>query len=202
MEFTQKDYDYQTKLIGDFFVRFDQAISVMPFLIPQIIYKKRCSAIERRNIDTLLSEMTASSLRNKFDSLLADNYSDFPELIRANTELSSAASKIAEIRNSFAHGSYRIGWKNFEGKQDKNHFFLQHSKATKKGFDKRAKIYHIDQIKRLNQQLWTLYNAYIKFGAIFLLQNKNQSILDHIEFIKSDIKDIGKIQFSSIKERK
>jgi hypothetical protein len=202
MNYTQEDADNQTALIGKFFVQFDQAISVIPYNIPQIIYRRQCTIIEKRNIETLLSDLTASSLREKFDSLLADNYSEFPELIKFNKKLSSTVAEMSQIRNSFAHGSYRLGWKNFDAELDKSHFSLRHSKATKSGFEKRSKIYNIEQVEKLIRQLLIIQNAYFKLSAIFMLDNGGQSFLEHIEFFKVDVTNIGKVQFFATEELK
>lgn len=200
MNYTQEDADKQSKLIGKFFVQFDLTISIIPFMIPQIIYKRDCTNIEKRNIETLLSDLTASSLREKFDSLLADNYSEFTDLIDANKKLSASTAEMAQIRNTFAHGSYRLGWKNFDGELDKDHFSLRHSKATKNGYEKRSKIHNIDQIEKLIRQLLIMQNAYFKLSAIFMLNNGNQKFLEHIEFFKVDVSNIGKVQFSATEE--
>lgn len=202
MNYTQEDSDNQSTMIGKFFVQFDQTISVIPFNIPQIIYKRRCTLLEKQNIETLLSDLTASSLREKFDSLIADNYSKFPELIATNKKLSTSIAEMSQIRNSFAHGSYRLGWKNFDGELDKTHFSLRHSKATKKGFEKRSKIYKLEQVEKLILQLHIMQNAYSKLSAIFMLDNGGQYFLDHIELFKADVSEIGKIQFIATKEIK
>jgi hypothetical protein len=202
VNYTQEDADNQSKLIGKFFVQFDQTISIIPFMIPKIIYKRNCSNIEKRNIETLLSDLTASSLREKFDSLLADNYSEFTDLIEANKKLSTSLAEMAQIRNTFAHGSYRLGWKNFDGELDKDHFSLRHSKATKNGYEKRSKIHNMEQVEKLIKQLLIMQNAYFKLSTIFMLNNGNQQFLEYIEIFKVDVSKIGKVQFSTIKELK
>lgn len=202
MNFTKSDEDYQSKIIGEFFVYFDMAISVIPFGIPKIIYKRNYTELEKRNIQTLLSGMVASSLKISFDSLLADNYKELPELIKINDNLSKSLDKITEIRNSFAHGSYRIGWKDFDGNMDKDFFSLRHSKATKKGYEKRSGIYKISQLENLINELRIMQKSYLLIFTIITLKNQNQDFNMYMDILRETLKSIGKLDFKPLLEEK
>ena len=202
MYLKQEDINYQHKIIGEFFVSFDKAISTIPFTIPKIIYKRECSKIELRNIETLLHEMAASTLKNTFDSLVADNYGKFPDLIKANSTVSKKMGEIIEIRNSFAHGSYRLGWKNLDGKIHKDFFSLRHSKATKKGYEKRSGIYNISQVENLIKQLLTIDHSYILMYTIFTQDSLEQETNSLIESLTKNVEEIGKVEFKPIEQIK
>lgn len=72
MNFEENDINHQRKIIGEFFLQFDMVISTIPFNIPRIIYKKAHTELEKRNIETLLCAMTASTLKITYDSLIVD----------------------------------------------------------------------------------------------------------------------------------
>jgi len=202
MDFTQEDFNYQNKVIGEFFVQFDLAISTIPFTIPRIIYKRSHSNLELRNIETLLAGMSANQLKAIYDSLIADNYKDLPELIKANKILSTAVDKITEIRNSFAHGSYRLGWKDLNGNIDKNYFSLRHSKATKSGYEKRSWIFKLTQVQKLIDQLRIINSSYTSMNAVFHLHSQSQKLEPTMSIFLSTVPTIGKIEFIPIEELK
>ncbi|KOP38879.1 MULTISPECIES: hypothetical protein [unclassified Flavobacterium] len=202
MNFEENDINHQRKIIGEFFLQFDTVISTIPFNIPRIIYKKDHTELEKRNIETLLCAMTASTLKISYDSLIFDNYKELPELVKANKEISKIVDKVTEIRNSFAHGSYRLGWKDFDGNIDKDYFSLRHSKATKSGYEKRSWIYKISQVELLIKQLQNINNAYLLMNTIVFLHSQEQEIDSHIANLTESIPKIGKIEFKPIMELK
>ncbi len=194
---TFEENNNQKKLIGEFFINFDYAVSVIPFIIPDILFPNNISKIQQVNVETLLEGLTTNPLIAKFDALLYVNYKNNEKLLKYNSQLSTKIKSISEIRNSFAHGSYRLGWCDFNGKLDKKYFNLKHSKLTKKnGFEKRSNIYNIDEIKKLNTQLLIIYNCYIKISAI--INNINENLDYHllIEQLSNDLLSIGNISFT------
>ena len=197
---TQEDIDKQLKLIGEFFVQYDHAISVIPFIIPKLIFGQSLNPQNQRNIETLLSDLATESLRAKFDSLLADNHKDIPKLIGLNSRLSNAVVSITQIRNSFAHGSYRLGWEDFDSSLNAATFSLKHSKATKKGFQKRSRIYDIKELENLIFQLRVINTCYIKIAAILDLQFYKQDISSHLIFLEIELDKIGQIKLPHLKE--
>jgi hypothetical protein len=200
MYFEETHINHQKKIIGDFFIKFDSVISMFPFIIPKIIYKKDPTELELRNIETLLCGMTASTLRQIYDSLIVDNYKELTELVRANQSLSKIIEKVTEIRNSFAHGSYRLGWEDFHGNLHKDYFSLRHSKATKNGYEKRSCIFKISQVEQLIKQLVNIEDAYLNMSIIFFLHREEKEIDSHILRLIESINKIDKIEFEPIKK--
>ena len=196
--FTLEDSHYQNRIIGEFFIKFDSAISTIPFIIPQIIYDRHYSNLEQRNIETLLVGMTASSLKTIFDSLLFDNYKSIPELLSENNKISKALAVIIEYRNSFAHGSYRIGWKDLNGNMHKDYLSLRHSKATKDGYEKRSGIYSISQIEKLINQLRTISSSYLLINTILFHIREKYEITNEMETLKTMVSQIGKVELKPI----
>ena len=185
----------QRELIGDFFIQFDRAISSIPFLIPQIVFPINITKEQNVNIETLLAGMNAHQLKVKFDSLIIDNFKDQAELIQLNKKLSNKTTKLIEIRNSFAHGSYRIGWSNFSGEISENTFSLKHSKETKTGYEKRSKIHTTKELEKLIYQEHQIYSCYMQIAAIFDTIAMDNDISIFIENLRLQIEKIGIIKF-------
>lgn len=201
MDFSIEDEVYQKQLIGEFFVEFDQLISTLPFLIPKLVFNQDMNGLVKSNIETLICSFTASQLLSVYDSLLKDNIEPLvPELIKMNNALSKETVRLVEIRNEFAHGAYRIGWKNFEGELDKGTFSLRFSKATKRGFEKRSRIYAIKSLSEIIKKMRLLKDAYLRIASILSLYYSGQSILEQLENLESIIKSIGTVEFKSIDE--
>lgn len=145
--------EIQKALIGEFVIFFEDINDWIRFLIPKIIFKGKIDKTQIKNIDCLTEQLTLEPLKSKFDALIADNFKDLKKLIEINKKLSIKISSFTTIRNSIVHGSYRLGWENFQGILTNNSFSLRHSKSTKKGFEKRAMIVSIDKLKELNLEL-------------------------------------------------
>ncbi|UII26746.1 hypothetical protein LVD15_26200 [Fulvivirga maritima] len=197
---SEEEIDTQHQLIGKFFVQYEETISIIPFLIPKIIFSDNNFGKNKRNIEILLEGLTSSSLRTKFDALIADNYRSQELLIKLNCKLSNINASITEIRNSFAHGSYRLGWSDFDGNLNKNTFSLRHSKSTKKGFQKRSRIYQIDELENLLRQMSYLKKAYQQIGVIIGLLNEDIEIQQKLINLEDHINNIGQINFQHIDE--
>jgi len=197
---SKEEIDFQKQLIGDFFIQFDSAISFIPQIIPRIIFPINLDYQKGRNIENLLAGMTADVLKSKLDSLVVDNYPKETKLFELNSKLSNKVSEIIEIRNSLAHGSYRLGWINLKGDYHKDTFSLRHSKSTKKnGYEKRSKIHHIEELQQLIQQLHIINNSYSKICSIIMLINDGRDDGSRlIKQLEEDLKNIGKIKFSHL----
>jgi hypothetical protein len=200
-EFTEKDLERQKALIGDFIIRFERLNDWIRFILPNIIFSKQITKLELENIETLMTDLGAEQLRSKFDSLIFDNFSSFPELSKTNNKLSIKVSELTSIRNSIAHGTYRLGWKDFNAELSDDTFSLRHSKSTKKGYEKRSKIISTKDLIELNQQLEKLASCY-KLVYIIIRNLSHHNRIDlagkNLEVLIKKIDEIGKINLKHL----
>lgn len=198
---TENQVNYQKQLIGEFIILFENLNGIVRFIIPKIIFTSSITERQNKNIETLLEQLTFSPLLNKFDSLIADNYSDFQRLITLNKELSIKSGKLLEIRNTIAHGSYRLGWRDFDGNLSSEYFSLMRSKSTKSGFEKRSMIISINSIEDLIKQVRDLNNSYFRISSIITFINLNQDISAHLDCLENEIHciKVTKIKYEVIK---
>jgi len=166
IDFTKEGLEKQKALVGEFVIHFEDLNDWIRFLIPRIIYKKFDNDLQLRNINCLTEGLSSDQLRNKFDSLIADNFKDLKKFIKVNQELSTKTAQFTTIRNSIVHGSYRLGWKNLNGEMNDSSFSLKHSKSTKKGFEQRSMIISIENLKELNQQLKLISYCYNLIASV------------------------------------
>lgn len=164
--FTDINIQKQYSLIGEFVVRFEDINDWFKFLIPRIIFPINQSDLQLRNINSLTENITAKPLRTKLDSLISDNFPDYPRLSELNNKLSSKIVNLPEIRNTIVHGSYRLGWKDFDGNLSGNTLSIQHSKTTKQGFEKRSKIISTEKLENLNKNMIKVSKSYDYIAAI------------------------------------
>lgn len=202
-EFTKEEIEKQKALIGEFVIRFEDINDWIRFIIQHIILKDIEPVYEllSKNIETLLSDITAEPLRSKFDSLIVDNFNDYPELIKFNNLLSNKLQDLTTIRNSLVHGSYRLGWKNFQGEVSSNTLSLRHSRPTKRGFEKRSKIFLTTELSKLNHTLIQIAGCYNSIQVIigFIKTGmENDSINELIQNLGQEINSIEKIKLSHI----
>jgi len=183
-EFTDEGFEKQKALIGEFIIRFENLNDWIRLILPKIIFPKVITKTELNNIETLMTDLGAEQLKSKFDSLIFDNFSSFPELSKTNNKLSNKVSELTSIRNSIAHGSYRLGWKDFNAELRDNTFSLRHSKSTKKGYEKRSKIISIKDLIELNEQLNELASCYKLISIII----RNLSYHNRIDLAEKNLK--------------
>ncbi|MGY5849190.1 hypothetical protein [Salegentibacter sp. F14] len=202
-DFSKEGIENQKKLIGEFVILFEDINDWIRLLIPEIVLQNSANYQQKKNVETLLTDLTAEPLKSKFDSLIFDNFSEFPELINTNKKLSKKVSNLNIIRNSIVHGSYRLGWKNFEGELSDQTFSIRHSKTTGKGYQKRSKIFRTSDLINLNKNLRKISGCYNSLAVIILHSNifkqknnaeeqiKNfQECVEEIENIKLEHLDI------------
>ncbi len=200
-EFTEKGLEKQKALIGDFIIRFESLNDWIRFILPNIIFKKQITELELKNIETLMTDLGAEQLRSKFDLLIFDNFSSFPELSKTNNKLSNKISELTSIRNSIAHGTYRLGWKDFNAELSDDTFSLRHSKSTKKGYEKRSKILSTKDLIELNEQLEKLAFCY-KLIHIIIRNLSNHNRIDlaekNLQALVKKIDEIDKINLKHL----
>ena len=175
-EISNKDFEKQEALIGRFIISFESINDWIRFIIPVIIFPNGVNEIQRRNIDSLLTDLGADQLRLKFDSLIFDSFSSFHGFIKVNNILSKKVSDLIPIRNSIAHGSYRLGWKNFNLESSNSTFSLRHSKSTKKGYQKRSKIISVDDLDNLIKITDEIISCYHKISVIIKHLNIHKKV--------------------------
>ncbi|ADY28197.1 hypothetical protein Celly_0362 [Cellulophaga lytica DSM 7489] len=200
-EFTEKGSEKQKALIGDFIIRFESLNDWIRFILPNIIFKKQITELELKNIETLMTDLGAEQLRTKFDSLIFDNFSSFPELSKTNNKLSNKVSELTSIRNSIAHGTYRLGWKDFKAELSDDTFSLRHSKSTKRGYKKRSKIISTKDLIELNELLEKLAFCY-KLIHIIIRNLSNHNRIDlaekNLHALVKKIDEIDKINLKHL----
>ena len=201
LEFSNEGLERQKTLIGDFIIQFEHLNDWMRFTIPRIIYGVFPTELKMRNIETLLTDLGAESLKSKFDSLLVDNFQDHPKLIDLNNKLSTKFSSLCNIRNTIAHGTYRLGWKNFNAGMNDESFSIRHSKATKKGYQKRSKIISVAELESLIISVRSLYPCYSHINTyIRCIQKKERNELKerYIKELERLVSSIDKIKFEHL----
>lgn len=195
--FTEEGKEKQKALIGEFIINFENLNDWMRFIIPSIILKENLSNVNIKNIETLLTDLAAESLRSKFDSLIYDNFKSFPDFVNTNKILSKKVADLNQVRNSIAHGSYRLGWKDFEGGMSDESLSLRHSKPTKSGYEKRSKIISTSDLIELNENLLKVSSCYnsiaIIIRNIYVHKNKIQAI-KFIEKLSLQVNNINKLK--------
>jgi len=199
--FTDINIQKQYSLIGEFVVRFEDINDWFKFLIPRIISPINQSDLQLRNINSLTENITAKPLRTKLDSLIADNFPNYPRLSELNNKLSSKIVTLPEIRNTIVHGSYRLGWKDFDGNLSGNTLSIQHSKTTKQGFEKRSKIISTEKLENLNKNMIKVSKSYNYIAAIIrcLKYHKLPEQADkYILWLEDEINSIKKFKLEEI----
>jgi hypothetical protein len=165
-EFSREGIEKQKALIGDFVIQFEHLNDWIRFIIPEILFQMPVPEIDKNNVETLLTDIGAELLRSKFDSLVADNFSDYPDFIECNKKLSNKIANLTTIRNSIVHGTYRLGWKNFQAELSDSTFSLRHSKTTKNGYERRSKIISIEELEFLVQTMRRISACYNSISVI------------------------------------
>jgi hypothetical protein len=187
----------QKALIGEFIILFENINEWIRFIIPRIILLNFSDQLGINNIHTLLEGLTSDPLRNKLDSLINDNFSEFATVTLINKKLSKKVTELPQIRNSIAHGTYRLGWEDHVGNLNPEFFSLMHPKATKNGFEKRSKIIEIKTIEKLIFQMKLIMDCYANLTSIITQINlgKNETdITKFITLIENNLKEIGTIE--------
>jgi hypothetical protein len=197
--FTKEGLEKQKALIGEFIILFESLNDTMRFILPKIIFPKHITELQSKNIETLMTDLGAEQLKSKFESLIFDNFYSFPQFTKTNSRLSIKTSELAGIRNSIAHGSYRLGWHNFNGELSDNSFSLRHSKSTKNGYQKRSKIISTDELIELNKTLHEISSCYTLIQSIILLINVENRIDLAESYITSFIKKVDELEKISLK---
>lgn len=199
--FTNINIQKQYSLIGEFVVRFEDINDWIKFLIPRIIFPSEQSDLQLRNINSLTENITAKPLRTKLDSLIADNFPNYPRLSELNNKLSSKIVDLPEIRNTIVHGSYRLGWKDFDGNLSSNTLSIQHSKTTKKGFEKRLKIISTEKLENLNNNIKKVSKSYNYIAGIInclKYHNLPEQADKYVLWLEDEIKSIKKFKLEGI----
>ena len=200
-KYTDEGIEKQKNLIGDFVINFENLNDWMRFIIPGIIFKGNGTTSQNKNIDTLLTDLGAEQLRAKFDSLIHDNFQSYPDFVIRNKELSKKVSQLSNIRNSIVHGSYRLGWKDFQGRLSDDSFSLRHSKPTKNGYEKRSMIISTNDLIELNtnlQKLSSCYNSIHVINRSIWIYKKDDLINRQIENFSGLVKSIKKLNLEHI----
>ncbi|KYG72090.1 hypothetical protein EV198_0140 [Roseivirga ehrenbergii] len=200
-KFTEIDIQTQYALIGEFVVRFEDINDWLRFLIPKIIFPDKQSKLQTQNIGSLIENITADPLRSKFDSLISDSFTAYPKLSQLNLKLSSKIVELPQIRNTIVHGAYRLGWKDFEGNLSSDTLSVQHSKATKKGFEKRSKIISTKTLENLNRDMIKVSKSYNYIGAIIDCLNHHnlpEQADKYLIFLDKEIDSFNKMKLDEI----
>ncbi|MBE9467888.1 MAG: hypothetical protein IMY72_06135 [Bacteroidetes bacterium] len=190
---TENELNKQKSLIGEFVIRFEQICALIRLMILEVCYPNY-TKLQNNNTETLLEGLTSDPLRKKLEALIYDNFPNDDEMLLLNKKISDKFNKIIPIRNSIAHGSMLMGWKNFKGELSADTFLLKHSKTTKKGIDRNSKIINIKSIEKLIKQInW----IDIYYSTLYILIDRNKTKKDKEQYLnrlKKDIDKIGKIE--------
>lgn len=192
---TMDENKVQKALIGDLIIEFEQISAFIRYIILIICYPNH-TLIQNNNIETLLEGLTSDPLRKKLEALIYDNYSECLELLELNKKLSDKFNLMIQIRNSIAHGSLLIGWKNFNGELSADTFLLKHTKTTKTGIDRNSKIINIKSIERLNKQMQTINSAYSNLCVLINKDISNENRELYLKRLKNLIDKIGSIELN------
>lgn len=200
LPYSDEGIQNQKALIGEFFISFEQICDYIRFIIPMIIFKEIPNEENKNNVEILLTDITMNNLLDKFNALISENYKAYPKLIQTNNRLHSKIAELSKIRNSFAHGSYRLGWENFKGDLSNESFSLRHSKSKKTGYEKRSYILSIEKLKVFNSNLKKVDNCYGKISSAILNINlDNSKIFNNIiDDLSNELNSIDKLDFKSL----
>jgi len=161
---------------GRFIINFESICYHINFYIRNVINKDDMFKNDDRRIEILLEGITANPLLSKFKSIfLTTTDSENIDLTNIFTNFSNSFSKIIELRNYLAHGTFM-----FQPNTDEEIFKVINPKLTKKGFTEKGSIITIESFRKLNDNIEKLKKVIGNINYFSHAKNIENSTLKEI----------------------
>ena len=146
MEYPEKFYiEY-----GKFIIHFESINFQICYYIRKVCTNENMFSEDDKRIDILLEGLTASPLLSKFYSIfLSTENSQNPELKKCIDIFMKNFTKVYEIRNFIAHGTFFAG----DALGNIDNFEVRKPKLGKKGYQQNINTISINSIKKLNEDI-------------------------------------------------